>query len=305
MHDLAVIVVSHGQARWLPRCLASVLERAGGLELDVLVVENGSAPRETQELVERDLPQARVLVVENRGFAHANNAGLAATDARWVLFLNADTELLEGSLAALVSQLDARPEVGLAGVRQVDARGEVTPTARWFPTAARALGDALGLERLPGRPARLGEREVRLDRYDRELEIDWTIGSFMLARRGAVDEVGGFDERFFLYSEEVDLCLRLRRAGWAIVHLPTLTILHHGSTGRALDPRFASQSAWAQLQYADKNLPPRSRAAFRGALLVRYGARSLHPNPERRAAARAATALLLGRRRPPFEEARP
>jgi N-acetylglucosaminyl-diphospho-decaprenol L-rhamnosyltransferase len=302
VHDLAVIVVSHGQARWLPRCLASLLEHAGELELDVLVVENGPAPGETHELVERDFPRARVLVVENRGFAQANNAGLAATGSRWVLFLNADTELLEGSLAELVSQLDARPEVGLAGVRQVDAAGAITPTARRFPTAARSLGDALGLERLPGRPAWLGEREVRPERYDSELEIDWTIGSFMLARREALDAVGGLDERFFLYSEEVDLCLRLRRAGWRIVHLPTLTILHHGSTGRALDPRLASQSAWAQLQYADKNLRPPERSVFRAALLLRYGARSLHPDPERRAAARAATALLLGRRPPPFEQ---
>src|SRR4029079_11856034 len=110
--------------------------------------------------------------------------------------------------------------------------------------------------------------EAGLARYDRECEGDWTIGSFMLGRREAWDGVGGFDERFFLYSEEVDLCLRLRRAGWRIVPLPTLTILHHGNTGRALDPRFASQSAWAQLQYADKNLPPRSRPAFRAALLV-------------------------------------
>ena len=122
----------------------------------------------------------------------------------------------------------------------------------------------------------------------------------MLARREALDAVGGFDERFFLYSEEVDLCLRLRRAGWKIVHVPTLTILHHGSDGRALDPRLAGQSAWAQLQYARKHLPPRSQAAFRAALLLRYGARSLHPEPRRRRAARAATALLLGRRPPPF-----
>ena len=125
----------------------------------------------------------------------------------------------------------------------------------------------------------------------------------MLARREALDAVGGFDERFFLYSEEVDLCLRMRRAGWQIVHVPTLTILHHGSDGRALDPRLAGQSAWAQLQYARKHLPPHSQAAFRAALLLRYGARSLHPEPRRRRAARAATALLLGRRPPPFGDA--
>jgi GT2 family glycosyltransferase len=302
VHDLAVIVVSHGQARWLARCLASVLERGEGLELDLVVMENGP-PDETRALVEQAFPQARLLVVENHGFAAANNAGLATTDARWVLFLNPDTEVLDGSLAELVRALDGRPQVGLAGVRQLDANGMLTPTARCFPTASRALGDALGLERLPGRPDWLGEREVRLVRYDRELEIDWTIGSFMLVRREALDAVGGFDERFFLYSEEVDLCLRVHRAGWRIIHVPSLTILHHGSDGRALDPRLAGQSAWAQLQYARKNLTPWSRPAFHAALLLRYATRSFHPEPRRRRAARAATAVVLGRQRPPFGDA--
>src|SRR5439155_23659110 len=155
------------------------------------------------------------------------------------------------------------------------ANGVLTPTMRRFPSTTRALGDALGLERLPQRPAWLGERELRLGRYDHGFEGDWTIGSFLLVRRQALEEAGAFDERFFLYSEEVDLCLRVRRAGWTVVHLPTLTLRHYGSVGRALDPRMASQNAWAQLQYARKNLPPRSRPAFRAALLLRYGLRSL------------------------------
>ena len=147
---------------------------------------------------------------------------------------------------------------------------------RLFPSASRALGDSLGLERFPRRPDWLGERELRLERYDREFEGDWTIGSFMLVRREAFDAVGGFDERFFLYSEEVDLCLRVRRAGWKVVHSPAVTILHHGNSDRPADPRLQTQLAWAQLQYADKNLPAVSRPVFRGALLLRYGLRSLH-----------------------------
>jgi GT2 family glycosyltransferase len=300
VHDLAVIVVSTDQARWLARCLSTLREHAAGLDLDVLVVDNGSSGDVGE------LEGARVLRTANRGFAAANNAGLAEVAARWVLFLNPDTEVLEGSLAELVARLDARPEVGIAGVRQVDAQGELTPTMRRFPSGTRALGDALGLERVPGRPGWLGERELRLERYEHGLDGDWTIGSFLLARRSALDTVGGFDERFFLYSEEVDLCLRVRRAGWKVVHEPGMTILHHGSTGRVLDPRLASQNAWAQLQYAQKHLAAPSRGLLRSALLVRYGARSLHGDPQRRRAARAATALLLGRRPPPFERpARP
>jgi N-acetylglucosaminyl-diphospho-decaprenol L-rhamnosyltransferase len=297
VQGLAVVVVSHDQARFLPRCLTTLHEHLGGIVADVIVVDNG-----TREVV-GELEGARVLRIENRGYGNANNVGLAASDAPWVLFLNPDTELLDGSLAELVEHLEGRPEVGIAGVRQVDLSGALTPTMRRFPSGGRALGDSLGLERWPNRPGWLGERELRLDRYESEFEGDWTIGSFLLARREALDAVGGFDESFFLYSEEVDLCLRVRSAGWQVLHVPTVTILHHGSTGRALDPKLASQSAWGQIQYARKHLPAHSRATVRAALVVRYGIRSLHGDGRRRKAARAATALTLGLRPPPFEPA--
>ena len=301
MHDLAVIVVSTDQAQWLPRCLATVREHAGPLELDLVVVDNG-ATGETQALIERAYPDVRLVVCENRGFGHANNQALETVDARHVLFLNPDTELLSGTLADVVAVLDERPEIGVAGVRQLDPDGAVYPTMRRFPSVTRAFGDALGLERVPHRPGWLGEREVRLDRYDAEFEDDWTIGSFMLVRREALERAGRFDERFFVYSEEVDFCLRVRRAGWKIVHLPTLTILHVGSVVRAVDPRMARQNAYAQLQYARKHLTAPQRAGFRAALLLRYGLRSVPPAGDgaRRAAARSATALLLGFGEPPF-----
>ena len=139
----------------------------GGARARSLVVENGS-PEETQELVGREFPQARVLTVENRGFAAANNAGLATTDARWALFLNPDTEILDGSLADLVRSLDGRPEIGLAGVRQVDANGTLTPTARRFPTPSRALGDALGSSGCRGARPGSASANCASTRYDRE-----------------------------------------------------------------------------------------------------------------------------------------
>jgi GT2 family glycosyltransferase len=299
--DLAVIVVSHDQERFLPRCLSTLLEHAQGLSLDLVVVDN-SASGAAHELVEREFPQARAIASENRGFAHACNLAASTCDAPWLLFLNPDTEVLEGSLAELAAGLP--PETGIAGARQLDDSGALIPTMRLFPSASRAVGDSLGLERLPRRPDWLGERELRLERYDHEFEGDWTIGSFMLVRREAFDAVGGFDERFFLYSEEVDLCLRVGRAGWKVVHSPAVTILHHGNSERPADPRLQTQLAWAQLQYADKNLPALSRPLFRGALLLRYGLRSLHGETRRRGAARAATQLLLGRRPPPFESRR-
>ena len=141
------------------------------------------------------------------------------TDARYVLFLNPDTEIRKGTFEALVRHLDSQPDVGLAGVIQLTPEGEVFPTIRYFPNALRALGQALGSERLPFRATLLRERELSLERYDRVVDCDWTSGSFMLARREALESAGFLDERFFIYSEEPDLCLRIKRAGWRVCHL--------------------------------------------------------------------------------------
>jgi GT2 family glycosyltransferase len=307
VHDLAVIVVSTNQAHWLRRCLPTVTERAGGLALDLVVVDNGGDG--AADLVEREFPAARAIRCENRGFAHANNVALRTCAARHVLLLNPDTELLDGTLAGLVAELDRRPDVGVIGVRQVAADGSVYPSMRGFPTVGRVLGDALGLERLPGRPPWLGEREVRLERYGAEFDGDWTIGSFMLVRGDALAGVGLLDERFFIYSEEVDFCLRVRRAGWRVVHVPRMTILHHvqnGSLARAGDERVVRQNALSQLIYARKNFTGPYRAAFRGALLFRYGLRSWTGDGPQRAAARAAAAVVLGRDgEPPYAEPPP
>src|SRR3954452_7078697 len=182
--DLAIIIVSTNEARWLEPCLRTVFDHAGDTALDVVVVDNESTDG-TRELVESRFPAARVVPSCNRGFAHANNRGAMTCDARYVLFLNPDTEVVEGTFGELVAALDARPDVGLAGVRQRTADGELWPTIRYFPGVGRAVAEALGSERWPVRPRRVGERELDLSRYDHELECDWTSGSFMLARRDA------------------------------------------------------------------------------------------------------------------------
>ena len=304
MHDLAIIIVSTNEARWLRPCLGSVLRHSGDLRLDVVVADNESTDG-TRDLVEREFPWARVVTCENKGFAHANNRGALATDARYVLFLNPDTEVLEGTFEELVRAVDERPEVGLAGVRQVGADGALAPTMRRFPNAVRALAETLGSERFPVRARWLGERELRMELYDEERACDWTSGSFMLTRREALESAGLMDERFFIYSEEPDLSLRMKRAGWETRHLPLMTILHHeGKAG--ISERMQAQDAFARLQYARKHFSAAHRAAYAGALGLRYLARILLAGRDadvaapRRAANRRALRTLAGRQPPPF-----
>jgi N-acetylglucosaminyl-diphospho-decaprenol L-rhamnosyltransferase len=302
MDDLAVIVVSTNEAGWLRTCLSSILAHQGDCRLDLVVVDNEST--DDTRAVASEFLGVRVVPSRNHGFAHANNRGLMTTNARYVLFLNPDTEIRSGTLEALVRLLDERPEVGLAGVVQLTSDGQIYPTIRRFPNAIRALGDALVAERLPVRARWMGERELNFDVYKSETECDWTSGSFMITRREALESSGLMDERFFIYSEEPDLCLRLKQAGWEIRHLPQLTIVHHaGKAG--VRPRMAAQDAFTRMQLARKHFSPVHRLTYKTALGFGYLIRALAPERDeshagRRAAGRAALRVLLGIDEPPF-----
>jgi hypothetical protein len=271
-------------------------------------VADNSSTDGTRELVEQEFPDARVVTCENHGFAHANNRAWLTCDARYALFLNPDTEVVEGTFAEILTLLDARPDVGLAGVKQVMGDGSLFPTVRRFPNALRATAEALGSERWPFRASWTGERELRMELYDCELECDWTSGSFMLARREALAAAGILDERFFIYSEEPDLCLRISRAGWRILHLPQMTIVHHADKA-GIRPKMTAQDTLTRIQYARKHFSPLHRAAYRGAIGLRYVLRFAMANgeeaPVRREAARAALGTLAGRTAPPFGDPAP
>jgi len=306
--DLAIIIVSTNEAHWLTPCLRSIFDHAGDLSLDVVVADNESTDG-TRELVEMEFPQARVVNCRNRGFSHANNQGWLTCDARYALFLNPDTEILSSTFADLVALMDERPTVGLAGVKQITPDGSLLPTIRRFPSIRRALGEALVSERWPIRPAWAGEREFDQRKYGKELEIDWTSGSFMLARREALLSAGILDERSFIYTEEPDLCLRMRKAGWTVVHLPDMTILHHaGKAGR--NARMEAQGAFARLHYGRKHFSGVHRSLFVGALGLGYAVRAVVParsedGRARRAASRLAWRTLTGFFTPPFGDPPP
>ncbi len=305
MNDLAIVVVSTNEADWLRPCLASVFEHAGGADLDVVVANNMSTD-DTEDVVRNEFPLARIVTCENRGFAYANNRALMTTDARYALLLNPDTEVVDGTFAELVSELDARPGVGVAGVRQLTLDDELYPTMRRFPNAIRALGEALGSERLPFRASWLGERVLDLELYDREFAADWTAGSFIVCRREALDSAGLLDERFFMYAEETDLCLRIRNAGWSIHHLPVMTIRHSFDRSK-YNPLREAQRAYSCRHYAAKNFSPVHGALYLGAIGLRYSIRSVVPGNtelrrQRRTGSRIGVSSLLGLRPPPYRE---
>jgi N-acetylglucosaminyl-diphospho-decaprenol L-rhamnosyltransferase len=232
--DLAVVIVNYNAGAYLTRCVASVLQNAGGLDLDVLVVDNASHDGSAQ-VAKTAQPDVRVTMnATNRGLSAAWNQGAEDTDSAWILFLNPDAELWTGTLAGFVKVGEEHPDVAVLGPVVRNADGTIYESGRVFPSVPTAVGHAfLGAFR-PDNPSTRAYRQTDWDRLS-EREVDWVSGACMLVRRDAFEQVGRFDEDFFLYAEELDLMTRLRDAGWRVLYTPELEILHEGavSTGRS------------------------------------------------------------------------
>ncbi|HXJ62517.1 MAG TPA: glycosyltransferase family 2 protein [Actinomycetota bacterium] len=232
--DLAVVVVNYNAGGHLLACLTSVLATAGDATLEVVVVDNASRDGSARRAAER-FPEVRVIETgTNRGFAAGVNVGIRATTAGFVFVLNPDAEVTVGTLGALMKLARERPKAGLLGPVIRNADGSLYPSGRTFPSVVQATGHAfLGTFD----PDNRWTREYTMSGWDRTTErvVDWVSGSAMLIRRAALDRAGLLDEGFFLYGEELDLCTRLRDAGWQVVFTPEVEVTHVGgvSTGRS------------------------------------------------------------------------
>lgn len=289
MRDLCVMTVSEGNAPRVCAALEGVLENAGWLDLEAVVVDDGDGS--VAEHVGHRFLGVRTVRCPAGERSSACNRIAQETDARYVLFLDPNLTVREGNLAGLVSMLDRRPDVAVVGVRQVDEEGELFPSIRRFPSARHMFAEALGIDRLPAARRLLGERELDRRRYERESACDWTSG-FLLARRTALASAGWLDDRFSGFARDADLCARLSAQGWRVIHSPAMTALRR-RPGGARSERVEAQVAQARLRFAEKHLP-RSARRYRRALalgyLLRIGVYALSGDYDRRR--RAAGAAL-------------
>jgi hypothetical protein len=197
--------------------------------------------------VEERFPGVRVIRMSgNWGFAAGCNAGCRATDSPFVLFLNPDVVVLPGSLSAMVSYLERQRDVGLLGSKLMNPDGSLQLSCRGFYTWRSALLRRTPLGRLFPQHPEL-RRHLMLD-YDHETprEVDWLLGTCLMARRSALGDVGEMDARFFLYFEDVDLCYRMKLRGWKVIYYPDASMIHHHVRQSARG--WAHPAAWRHLR---------------------------------------------------------
>ena len=259
--QLDVCIVSWRTRELLRACLRTV---AGQREVArVIVVDNASGDG-TVEMVRAEFPAVHLIAnEENRGYAAANNQAIRAGGAPFVFLLNPDTAAGQGALAALLREMMDDPKVGAVAPQLVLPDGSVERSCRSFPEPAAVLYDAVGLSRLfPSSPVFGRYRMTYWDHKSRR-EVDQPMASALALRRAALDEVGLFDESFPLYFNDVDLCYRMRQAGWKIVFQPAAQVVHHhgGSTFQAR-PRAVLESHRSLIRFYRKHY--RGKVSFAG-----------------------------------------
>ena len=276
--DLSVIIVSWNVADLLVDCLDSVLFNSVVMSrqpdqqprTEVIVVDSASSDS-TVERVRQRFPGVTLLPqAENVGFTRGNNIGLQAARGRYLLLLNPDTLVLGDALQVMVNHMDANPDVGMLGPYTLNTDGTPQSTRRRFPTLATAFFESTWLQ--PFAPQALLDRYYMRDLPDLgTCDVDWVQGSALMVRREVYEQIGGLDEGFVMYSEELDWCKRAKDADWRVVFLGAAQIIHHG--GKSSDQVTAFkhiQFQRSKLRYFRKYHGSGAVLALRTFLLMNY-----------------------------------
>ncbi len=226
--EASVVIVSFNTRDILRSCLEALYRAIGEHPIEVVVVDNASRDG-SADMVAAEFPAVQLVRSGiNLGFAAGNNAAFGHARGRYVILLNPDTLVDREALDRAIAGMDAAADVGLAGGRLLNRRGEDEPAGRLFPSL---LNDFLALS---GLAARFPKSRL-FGRFDRTwapptepADVDWVPGAFTIIRREVLDRIGIFDERFFLYYEEVDLCRRVKAAGWRVCYWPDIVVRHWG-----------------------------------------------------------------------------
>jgi len=276
--DLSIVIVSWNVADLLADCLDSIFDNSFVANLpaekhirhEVIVVDSASSDQ-TVAMLQTHYPQVNLLAqTENVGFTRGNNIGLQAATGRHLLLLNPDTLVLGDALAEMVRYMDANPDIGIIGPHTLNTDGTIQSTRRRFPSVKLAYYESTWLQ--PYAPKDL------LDHYYMNdtpaagtVDVDWVQGSALMMRHEVYDDIGGMDEGFVMYSEELDLCHRAKNAGWRVVFLATAQIIHHG--GKSSEQASARKHILFQqskIRYFRKYYGERVARRLRRFLMVNY-----------------------------------
>lgn len=226
--DVSIIVITYNSKQLVNECLQSLNQMSQGVNKEILVVDNGSND-DTSSFIKSTYPEIHLITLPtNIGFGAANNRAFSVARGRYILLLNSDAFLHEGALQKAIELMDTHPSVGIGGSRLVGRDGSWQPSARMFPNLLNEFLRISGLAAKYPTSRFLGRAERTWAPQHQSASVDWVPGAFSIIRRELLKKIKGFDERFYLYYEEVDLCRKVRNTGCVINYWPEITITHYG-----------------------------------------------------------------------------
>jgi GT2 family glycosyltransferase len=304
--DVSVVIVSFNTCDLLARCLRTLMQELNGIQAEVFVVDNASSDG-SPDMVEAQFPSVRLIrSAVNRGFGAANNIALRQATGRYAILLNSDAFPQPNAFRRAIEHMDADTDVALGGARLIGQDGSWQPSGRLFPSL---LNDFLTLSGLSARfpySSFFGRADRTWADIQRSAEVDWVPGAFSIIRRSVLDQVGLFDEAFFFYYEEVDLCVRLKQAGYRVWYYADVVVVHLGGesskkvTSQQLSESGVQLAAWRMRSafiYYRKHHGPLARAAKELERLWYFGRvlknRLRHSSPAGNKANESARAIRL------------
>ncbi len=235
--DLSIIIVNWNVKKLLQETLTSIYQHpAHRHTFEVIVVDNNSADNSVA-MVKKEFPQVQLIASpKNLGFAGGNNLGIKKATGKIIFCLNPDTLVHENSLDFIVEKFAADPKLGALGLKLLNPDGSLQRSCKSFPDLDTILWNALSLDTLFPNSRIFGKYNMTWFAHDREMEVDQPMGAALAVKKEVIDQVGIYDERYFMFFDEVDWCYRIKKAGWQIKFFPQATITHYWaqSTKQAL-----------------------------------------------------------------------
>ncbi len=251
---LSVVIVNWNTRNFVLDALRSIRDHPPSCAFEVIVVDNASSDGSADAVALEFSDVTLIRNNANEGYARGNNQGIARASGEFVLLLNPDVRVHEGTFDTAVAYMVSHPDVGAIGARQIGADGRVQRSVRGFPTPAAVAWEAIGLSRAFPNSRLLAAYRMGWFTYDEECEVDQPMGTFLMIRREALERVGMLDERFPIFFNEVDWCCRAKQAGFRIMFVPSVSITHYGGAGtRLVAPEMAWESRRGLLTYYRKH----------------------------------------------------
>ncbi len=275
--DVSIIVLNYNTCRLTMDCLRSVYDSVTNFFYEIILIDNNSRD-DSVERISREFPGVMLIAnSENVGFARANNQGMEVASGRYVLLLNSDTVVRKDTLETMISFMDNRPDLGASGCKVILPDGSLDKACkRGFPTPSASFYYAFGFSKLfPDKPRFNGYQLGYLD-PDQDYPVDCLVGAFMLLRRKTIDQVGGLDEDFFMYGEDLDWCFRIKEAGWGIYYYPQTSIVHlKGGSARRRPFKIVYEFHRAMILFHRKHYSKRYNSMINGAVYAGVGVKFL------------------------------